>query len=171
MTVYGDLDEQEQRVLRAGLQAAAVAVSASSPGRTEETASEGFAAAKFILESRDAYVSNALVSSTILALEARVHAEAPFPDYVEVASGSGARDDALEALRNVVAMLDDKAGVEEADGFKRWLANIAVVVAEAGKEDQGFLGMRGVMVNDAERAVLKEISDALGLTTEGTADH
>ncbi len=46
MTVYADYTSDEQRLLRASLQAAAVAVSAASPGRTEETVSEGYAAAR-----------------------------------------------------------------------------------------------------------------------------
>jgi hypothetical protein len=38
-----------------------------------------------------------------------------------------------------------------------------VAVARAGKEDQGFLGRGGVLVNDAERAALASIAQTLGL--------
>ncbi|HKZ91484.1 MAG TPA: hypothetical protein VJZ50_05040 [Candidatus Limnocylindrales bacterium] len=48
MSVYGELSDDERRLLRASLEAAAVAISAASPGRSEETASEGFAAASFV---------------------------------------------------------------------------------------------------------------------------
>ena len=40
---------------------------------------------------------------------------------------------------------------------------IVTTVAAAGKEDQGFLGMGRVAVNDRERAVLAEIATALGI--------
>ena len=72
MTVYSEFPDEEQRLLRASLAAAAVAVSVASPGRQEETVSEGFAAASFVLDSRADYVGNPLVSSVILALEERV---------------------------------------------------------------------------------------------------
>jgi hypothetical protein len=86
-----------------------------------------------------------------------------FPDYVKVASAPGAREDALGILRSAVTLLDAKATPEEAAGFKGWLMQIATKVAEAGKEDQGFLGRGGVLVNDAERAALQEIATVLGV--------
>lgn len=165
MTVYLDYTPEEQELLRTSLRSAAVAVSAASPGRKEETVSEGFAAAEYILDSREAYASNSLVTSIILAVEARVKAEEPFLDYVVVAAAPGALEQALEALRSVVVLLDAKATPEEASGFRVWLASIASVVASAGKEDQGFLGRGGVRVNDAERAVLDEVASILGVHT------
>ena len=66
MTIYTDYTADEQQLLRKSLQAAAVAVSAASPGRKEETASEGYAAASFILGSRPEYVANTLVTSIIV---------------------------------------------------------------------------------------------------------
>ncbi len=66
-------------------------------------------------------------------------------------------------LGRVVRLLDEKATAEEAAGFKAWLLAIAVTVAQAGKEDQGFLGRGGVVVNDAERSALGSIATTLGL--------
>jgi hypothetical protein len=162
MSVYSEYTADEQQLLRASLEAAAVVVSAASPGRKEETVSEGFAAASFVLDSRAAYVGNPLVSSVILALEARVRAEQPFPDYVEAASAVGAQQWAMDTLRSVAALLDTKATPDEAAGYKEWLVRIASTVAAAGKEDQGFLGTGGVQFNDAERVALQEIAGVLG---------
>jgi hypothetical protein len=162
MTVYSEYTADEQRLLLASLEASAVAVSAASPGRKEETVSEGFAAASFELDSRAAYVDNPLVNSVILALEARVRAEQPFPDYVEAASAPGAPQWAMDTLRSVAALLGTKATADEAAGYKDWLMRIASTVAAAGKEDQGFLGTGGVQVNDAERAALQQIAAVLG---------
>jgi len=164
MTIYSELSADEQRLLRASLEAAAVAVSAASPGRKEETVSEGFAAASFVLDSRADYVSHPLVSSVIVAIQARLKAEQPFPDYVEVASAAGAREWALDTLRSVVTLLDARATPDDAAAYKDWLMRIASTVAEAGKEDQGLLGRGGVQVNDAERAALLEVAGVLGVT-------
>jgi hypothetical protein len=161
MTTYHDLDAEDQLLLRRSLQAAAVAVSAASLGRAEETASEGFAAAKFVLEGRAAYVGNALVSSVILELEDRIHAEQPFPDYTAAATAPGAFEAALETLRAVSALLDARATRAEAAGYREWLNHIAAVVAAAGREDQGFLGRGGVQINAAERDALDVIANAL----------
>lgn len=163
MTVIADYTEDEQRLLRTAIEAAAVAISAASPGREEETVSEGFAAARFVLESQPAYVGNTLVTSILVELLERIKEEQPFPDYVKVASAPGAYDESMALLARAVRLLDAKATSEEADGYKRWLLDIARVVASAGKEDQGFLGMGGVMINDKERSAYQAIADVLGL--------
>lgn len=166
MSVYGDYTPDEQQVLRASLEAAAVAVSAASLGRKEETVSEGYAAASFVLGSVPEYVGDPLVTSVIVELQARLEREHPFPDYLAVATAPGAREWAMDTLHAVARLLESKAGPEEAAGYKDWLYRIALVTAQAGKEDQGFLGMGGVRVNDAERAALAEIAGALGIEVE-----
>lgn len=163
MTVYADYDPEQQRILRSSLQAAAVAVSAASLGRKEEISSEGFAAATYILESGPAHVDNTLITSLIVELQRRLEQEQPFPDYVATAMAEGSRDRAIESLRELVVLLDAKSTAAEATGYKRWLLGLAEKVAAAGKEDQGFLGMGGVLVNDAERAALRELAEVLGV--------
>lgn len=163
MSVYTDYSDEQQRLLRASLEAAAVVISAASPGRKEETVSEGFAAAEFVLDSQAEYVGNSLVSSVILALQQRARDEKAFPDYVRVATDPGAAEWARQTLRDVRALLEERTTAEEADGYMRWLMGIAQAAAVAGKEDQGFLGMGGVDVNDAERAALAEIATILGV--------
>jgi len=167
MTVYDDLSPDEQQLLRASIEATAVAISSASPGRKEETVSEGFAAASFVLGSGAEYVGHPLVGSVIVALEARLKMELPFPDYVEMASAPGAHEWAIETLRSAVVLLDEKAEPADAAAYKDWLMRIASIVAEAGKEDQGFLGRGGVNVNEAERAALQEVASVLGMAPSG----
>jgi hypothetical protein len=162
MSVLADYSEADRILLRRSLAAAAIFISASSPGRKEETVSEGYAAAEFVLRSQPQYVGNTLVTSIIVWIEQRLDHEQPFPDFVDVASSDGARDRAIETLRGVVPVLDGQATPEEAAGYKGWLMEIARVVARAGKEDQGFLGRGGVQVNDVERAALEELAELLG---------
>lgn len=164
MTVWADLAPDEQAVLMDALHGASVLVSVASPGRKEETASEGFEAASFILDSRRAQVDNPLTSSLILLFDTEARdPNVRFPDYLELVAAPDARERALAALRAAAELLDRRVEPDEALGFKRWLLDIASVTAQAGKEDQGFLGRGGVYVNDKEREALHEVAGALGL--------
>jgi hypothetical protein len=64
-------------------------------------------------------------------------------------------------------MLDARVPPDEAAATKAWLLRIAESVAAAGKEDQGFLGRGGVLVNDAEREELREVASVLGIPASG----
>ncbi len=163
MTVLADYSQEEQQMLLRSLEAAGIAVSAASLGRKAETASEGFAAASYILEHRQEYLANTLIGSVQYALQQRAESGQKFPDYAKLAEAPGAKEQAMDALRQVVALLDAKSPAEEAGGYKRWLMSIAVATSEAGKEGVNFLGWGAVAVNDAEKDVLNEISEVLGL--------
>ena len=67
----------------------------------------------------------------------------------------------IETLRQAGAVVAAKAPGDAA-AFKAWLHNISQHVADAAREG-GFLGIGGVLVSEAEKATLTEISDALGL--------
>lgn len=66
-------------------------------------------------------------------------------------------------LGDTAAIVDKKAGAEEAQGYKEWLLSIAQSVAEAGKEG-GFLGIGSVRVSEQEQTVLNNYSKTLGLS-------
>jgi hypothetical protein len=163
MTLLGDFDPDDQRLLLQALEAAAVLISTASPGRKEETASEGFAMAAYVLESARDHIAQPLLMSITGALEDRAADGGSFPDYVKVVKAPGARDRAMDIVRSAAAVVDAGATPDEASAYKAWLLGIATAVAAAGKEDQGFLGRGGVMVNDAERAALAELAAVLGL--------
>ncbi len=163
MTLIGEFDPADQLLLMQGLEAAAVLISTASPGRKEETASEGFAMANYVLQSASDQVAHPLLMSILQALEDRAAAGGAFPDYGKVVAAPDARDRALGIVTAVVAAVDAGATRDEAAAYRAWLLGIATVVARAGKEDQGFLGSGGVMVNDAERAALAELAGLLDL--------
>jgi hypothetical protein len=163
MSVLSDYTPDEQRLLMSSLEAAGIAVSAASLGRKRETASEAFAAASYILDSRQEYIGNTLVSSIQLSLEQRSKADEKFPSFIDLAAVPGAEAKALDTLRQVVTLLGEKTTPEEATGFKQWLMNIAVKTSEAGKEGGNFWGRGAVLVNDAERAALDQIAEILGV--------
>lgn len=163
MTIIAEYTEEEQELLRSALESAAVAVSAASLGRKEETVSEGYAAADLVLKSQVQYVGNTLVTSIIVQLQADLKSGHVFPNYLDVASTPGALDESKIVLGRVAQLVDTKSTPEEAAGYKGWLLQIAQAVAGAGKEDQGFLGRGGVLVNDAERSALASIAQILGV--------
>jgi hypothetical protein len=163
MTLIGELDPADQLLLMQGLEAAAVLISTASLGRKEETASEGLAMASHVLESARDQIAHPLLLSIIGALEERAAQGGAFPDYSRIVTAPDARDRALGIVRSALAVVDAGATPDEASAYRAWLLGIATVVAQAGKEDQGFLGRGGVMVNDAERAALAELASMLGL--------
>ena len=166
MTILADYSEAEQELLRSAVASAAMAVSAASLGRKEETVSEGFAAADMVLKSQPDYVGNTLVTSILAQVQEDLKTGHVFPNYLERASAPGTYDESLIVIGRAVKLLEQKSEPVEAAGYKGWLMDVARAVAEAGKEDQGFLGHGGVMVNDAERAALAAIAETLGLESD-----
>ena len=163
MTLIGEFDPADQVLLMHGLEAAAVLISTASLGRKEETASEGFAMANHVLESAKDQIAHPLLMSIIQALEDRAAGGGAFPDYGKVVRAPDARDRAMTVVRSAVAAVNARATPDEAAAYRAWLLGIATAVAQAGKEDQGFLGRGGVLVNDAERDALGELAGMLGL--------
>ncbi|WP_045234356.1 hypothetical protein [Deinococcus pimensis] len=67
-----------------------------------------------------------------------------------------ARDEALQAVRQVMWLVTTKATPEDREAYGALLVRVAERVAGAAKEG-GFLGFGGVQVSDAEREAIEEI--------------
>ena len=65
----------------------------------------------------------------------------------------------LKSLRDAVKLLDEKATREELEDYKKFVLILADRAANARKE--GFMGMSGERVSDAEREAIGEIAAAL----------
>ncbi len=163
MTLLGDFEPDDRRLILQGLEAAAVLISTASPGRKEETASEGFAMAAYVLDSARGQVAHPLLSSIIVTLQDHAASGGAFPDYARIVTAPDARDRAVATVRSAMAAVEAGATPDETSAYRSWLLGIAVAVAQAGMEDQGFLGSGGVLVNDAERAAVQELAATLGL--------
>lgn len=163
MTILSEYTAEEQLVLLSSPSAAAVAISAASPGRGVETANEGVAAAEYVLGSEGAYLDNTLIGSILFELNRRARAEEPFPNFTEQAAAVDALPQALDALRAATALLAARSSAKESLEFRQWLLQIAAHTAEAGKEGDNILGWDGVQINDAERATLARIGEVLDL--------
>jgi hypothetical protein len=70
-------------------------------------------------------------------------------------------DEALDLCRQAVQMLSPRVAPEDVEDYQRFVLHLARRVAGAAAEG-GVFGLGGEPVSRAERAVLREIADALG---------
>lgn len=161
MSVLTDYTTEEQRLLMQGPRLGAIVVSAASPGRSAETAAEGFAAITYAMTERREYLGNTLINSILFELDELAKAEWKFADYNKLAVAPAAKEQALAQLGQIADMLDAKSDPVEAAEYKRWVMNAATAASEAGKEGGNFLGWGAVAVNEAEKAALAEIAATL----------
>ena len=70
-------------------------------------------------------------------------------------------DRGLERLGETMALLSEKATLEEAAGYRRFALEVARHAAEAHKEG-GFLGIGGERISEAEQNALDDVAAALG---------
>ena len=161
MSLLTDYTEEEQFLLIEGPRLGAVTVSAASPGRAAETASEGFAAVQYAMESRGEFLANTLIASILFEVDQLAKSERKFANYNKLATAPDAKAHALARLGQLADLLDLKSTPDEAAGYKQWVMNAATLASEAGKEGGNFLGWGAIMVNDAEKVALAEIAVAL----------
>lgn len=151
-----------RRLVRSPL-LAGYAVSAADPSGFVGMLQEAFAAARAVADARrgpgDALIK--AVAEELLTPSGRAEARENVRSLAQAAGLEEIRGDALDALAETAALLDEKAG-EHARPFKEWLLDIARKVAEAGLEDT-FLGFGGIRMSQKERATLAEIAERLGL--------
>lgn len=161
MSVLTDYTAEEQSLLMEGPRLGAVVVSAASPGRGSETVSEGFAAIQYAMNRSGEFLDNTLISSIQFAVEQLGKTDHKFADYSKLATAPDAKAQALARLGQIADLLDGKSTPAEAAGYKQWVVNAATLASEAGKEGGNFFGRGAVLVNDAERAALAEITAVL----------
>ena len=127
-------------------------VAPSGPiGLTKET----MTLAKAPFELAQASNANALVSA--LAVELQAQAKAIVKDEESAFKHSDPvsyKGKAVEACQSAAAALS-KASTEDAEAYRTWVLAVGRKVAEAAKDG-------GVLVSDQEKALLKELGEALG---------
>jgi hypothetical protein len=112
---------------------------------------ESFSIAKGYAEARQQHGESELLDE--------IAATKPEIDHTRYHSYEELKDAGTQHLRDAVALLEQKATPDEVDEYKRFALTLANRVAEAHKE--GFLGLGGERVSDAERAAVAEIAAAL----------
>jgi len=152
MTGRADFTEEEwQLVLEGPPSAGMIVITAQRGGMFRESMSM----AKAYAEARQEHGESQLLDE--------IAAAKPQLDHTRYHSVEELKEQGLKRLRDGVALLEQKASPEEVEEYRRFVLDLADRVAEAHKE--GFLGLSGERVSDAERAALAEVAEALGART------
>ncbi len=145
-------DEEWEQILQGPPTAGLIVITAQRGGSFRES----FSMAKAYSEARRQHGDSELLDT--------IASTKPEVDHTRYHSPEELKENGLQHLRDAVALLEQKATPEEVDEYKRFVINLAQRVAEAHKE--GFLGLSGERVSDAEREAIEEIAQALGTASE-----
>jgi hypothetical protein len=149
VTAKADFSEEEwKQVLEGPTSAGLIVIASDRGGSIRET----FSMAKAYAEARQQHGESELLDEIVAAKPEMDRTRAPSPEQL--------KEHSLQNIRDAVAVLSGKATDEEVDEYRKFVIGLAERVAEARKE--GFLGLSGERVSDAERAAISEIETALG---------
>jgi hypothetical protein len=151
MTTKADFNAEEwEQVLSAPPSAGLLVATAQRGGTFRET----FSIAKAYTEARRQRGDSELLDE--------IAAAKPEMDRTRFKSVEELQQHVLQRIRDAVALGEQKATPEEAEEYRRFIVDLAERVAEAHKE--GFLGLGGERVSEAEREAIGKIKEAAGLT-------
>ena len=148
MTGKPDFTEEEWKTILEGPPSAGLVVIVSDRGGSIR---ETFSMAKAYTEARQQHGESQLLDE--------IAAAKPEMDRTRAGSPEELKQHNLDNVRRGVALLKTKATDEEVEEYRKFTLGLAERVAEARKE--GFLGLSGERVSDAERAAISEIEAAL----------
>jgi len=144
MTGSADFSAEEWDVVREGPTSAGMIVSTAQRGGTFR---EVIAMAKAYAEARKEHGESALLDELVSSKPEMDHAKAHSPEEL--------KEHGLQRIREAIALLEQKATVEEIGDYRLFVISLANRVAGAKKEGDGA-------VSEAESAAIAEISQALG---------
>ena len=154
----------EWKTLLESVMAAGLAVTAAEPHGIWGLLQESFASGKMLAKAKMDTGTNPLVKAVVedfATSEGRSTSRDGLQEQLSGKKPAELKTACIEILGKVGGILSAKAPTDAA-AFKTWLRQISQSVAEAATEG-GFLGIGGVLVSDAEKATLAEISSALKL--------
>lgn len=122
---------------------------------------EALSAARNIAEASKA-PQDELMTALLAEFKNRETAKEAQPQLESRQDPAQAKAGLLVKVRDAASVVDQKASVDEAKGYRAWLYQIAVDAANASKEG-GFLGIGAVRVSDAEKAALHELAVILAI--------
>jgi len=156
MTTKTDFTQEEWVRLGRAPIVAGMAISLADPGGPIEAIKESSAAIRTVLEAAQGGGYGEFVQAVAhdVAEKARQR-QNPMAGFKP--SGANARDEILDELRAVNALLVEKTTPEETAQFREWLKTASQRTAAAAKEG-GFLGFNAQRVSENEQQML----DTLG---------
>lgn len=149
MTKKAEFNASEWELVLSAPPSAGLIVATAQRGGTFR---ESFTIAKAYTEARQRHGDSELLDEIVSAK--------PEMDVKRYSSSEELERDLLQRLRDAVALVEQKATPEEAEAYKRFIVDLAERVAEAHKE--GFLGLTGDRVSEAERGAIEKIKEAVG---------
>lgn len=158
MTSKADYTEDEWKALRRATTVAGFAVSLADPGGPIELSKESLAAMRAAGAPPSDDELLVAVSQDALAQQQQRHNVIGELDL----KAATVREQVVEELGRVNAILEATATPEEAAAFREWILQAAQASAEAAKEG-GFLGIGAVRVSEGEQAMLATLREVLGL--------
>lgn len=144
MTRKDDFTEQEWELLLQGPPTAGLMIVTAQRGGTFR---ETFAIGKAYAEARQQHGESELLDAIVSAK--------PEVNRTRYGSLEELKEHGLQHMRETVQLLEAKATPDEVEGYRRFVLALAERVASAHREGD-------TAVSDAERAMIDEISAALG---------
>jgi hypothetical protein len=160
MTSRADFTDAEwQRLGRAPLLVGA-AVSMADPGGPIDALKETTAALQTVVAAAQSGDRGPFVQAVAADVAERARRrESPMGDFRP--DRARARDQILDELRAVNALLEDKAAPDETAAFREWLKAAAQSTALAAKEG-GLLGFGGERVSEDDKQMLEQLGAIFG---------
>jgi hypothetical protein len=147
VTSKTDFTDEEWTLLREAPTSAGMLVMAADPGGVIR---ETFSMAKAYADARREHGASQLLDD--------LASEKPEVDRTRFGSAEELRSQLLQHIRDAIALLGQKGEPAELEEYRRFLTTVATRVAESRRE--GFMGMTGERVSDAERQALADIAEA-----------
>jgi hypothetical protein len=143
MTGSADFTAEEWDVVREGPTSAGMIVSTAQRGGTFR---EVFAMAKAYTEARKEHGDSALLDELVSSKPEMDHTKSHSPEEM--------KEHGLQRIREAIALVEQKASVEEAGDYRLFVISLANRVAGAKKEGDES-------ISEAESAAIAEITQAL----------
>jgi len=159
MVKKADFTTEEWQNILLAPEMASIYIALASPGGIIGAFKEMMVFSKLIVEAEKEASDNALVNAVAADFREMIEKKEKMKIPEMGRDPEEIKTLCIKSLRSLDVMLKEKAP-DESDGYKRWVYKAAQNSAEAAKEG-GFLGIGGVLVNEAEADALKEIAGAL----------
>jgi len=144
--------------------AAGAAIAASDPSGWWGTFKEAAAGTPVLTEAKGDLKSNELIKAVIADFEkSDDNSILAMQERFTHGNPTESVRRSLKSLHEASAIIDANAP-DDAAAFKSWLYGISQKVADAAIEGS-ILGFGGVRVSDTEKAMLRDISEALGMAS------
>ena len=156
MTTKADFNAEEwQQVVEGPALGALIVATAQRGGSLRES----IEMAKAYREAREQHAESELLGEIV--------GQPPMVNTRQFETAGQLHSEGLARIGGAVALVESKAGPEDAEAYRRFSLTVAERVAERTKSG-GVLGIGGERVSEAEGAALDEIAAALG-TERGSA--